>query len=130
VANHPSAEKRNRQRIKRTARNRAVKSAVRTQLKDVRTALAAKDPKAAQEALALAVSALDKAAGKGAVPKKAASRKIGRMAAQVHALLKSPPAAKSTKSLPAEAPAGAAEAPAAEAKPKRTRAAKTTKASK
>jgi small subunit ribosomal protein S20 len=133
VANHPSAEKRNRQRIKRTARNRAVKSAVRTQVKDVRTALAAKDPKAAKEALALAVKALDKAAGKGAVPKKAASRKIGRMAAQVHALLKSPPAAaKSSKNLPAEAPGGAGEAPAApgEAKPKRTRAAKTTKASK
>jgi small subunit ribosomal protein S20 len=137
VANHPSAEKRNRQRIKRTTRNRAVKSAVRTQVKDVREALAAKDPKAAQEALALAVKALDKAAGKGVVARKAASRKVGRLAHQVHLLLKSPPASKASKAAAPEAPASKAaiEAPpaaaATEAKPKRTRAAaKTTKASK
>lgn len=86
MANHPSAEKRNRQRIKRTIRNRAVKSAVRTQVKDVREALAAKDAKAAKEALELAIKGLDKAAGKGAIPRKAASRKVSRLAAQVHAL--------------------------------------------
>ena len=33
MANHASAEKRNRQRITRTARNRAAKSALRTELK-------------------------------------------------------------------------------------------------
>ena len=44
MANHPSAEKRNRQRIKRTDRNRAAKSAVRTLVKRVRTAIAAKRP--------------------------------------------------------------------------------------
>jgi small subunit ribosomal protein S20 len=129
VANHPSAEKRNRQRMKRTARNRAVKSSVRTQVKEVREALAAKDPKAAKEALAVAVKALDKAAGKGVIARKAASRKVGRLAHQLHVLLKSPPPSKASKAPPAEAPAGEA-APAAEAKPKRTRAAKTTKASK
>ncbi len=89
VANHPSAEKRNRQRIKRTIRNRAVRSAVRTEVKDVREALAAKDAKAAKEALEVAVKALDKAAGKGAVPRKTASRKVSRLAAQVHALQQS-----------------------------------------
>jgi small subunit ribosomal protein S20 len=88
VANHPSAEKRNRQRIKRTLRNRAVKSAVRTQIKDVRAAIAAKDPQAAKDALEQATKALDKAAGKGALPKKAASRKVSRLAAQVHQLTK------------------------------------------
>jgi len=129
VANHPSAEKRNRQRIKRTARNRAVKSAVRTQVKDVREALAAKDPKAAQEALAVAIKGLDKAAGKGALARKAASRRVGRLSRQVHLLLKSPPASKAASKAPAaEAPAG--EAAPAEAKPKAKRAAKTTKASK
>ena len=40
MANHPSAEKRNRQRAKRTDRNRGVTSAVRTLVKRVRTALA------------------------------------------------------------------------------------------
>jgi small subunit ribosomal protein S20 len=129
VANHPSAEKRNRQRMKRTARNRAVKSSVRTQVKEVREALAAKDPKAAKEALAVAVKALDKAAGKGVIARKAASRKVGRMAHQLHLLLKSPPPSKTSKAPAGDAPAGATEA-AAEAKPKRTRAAKTTKASK
>jgi small subunit ribosomal protein S20 len=88
VANHPSAEKRNRQRIKRTTRNRAVKSAVRTQIKDVRAAIEAKDVQAAKDALEQAKKALDKAAGKGVLPKKAASRKVGRLAAQVHSLNK------------------------------------------
>ena len=40
MANHPSAEKRNRQREKRTLRNRSIKAAVRTQVKTVRTAIA------------------------------------------------------------------------------------------
>ena len=88
MANHPSAEKRNRQRIKRTTRNRAVKSSVRTHVKDARAAIATKDPKAAKEALELATRALDKAAGKGVLPKKAASRKVSRLAAQVHKLQK------------------------------------------
>jgi small subunit ribosomal protein S20 len=86
VANHPSSEKRNRQRIKRTLRNRAVKSAVRTEVKAVRTAIEAKDPKAAATALAEAAVSLAKAAGKGAIPKKTASRKVARLAKSVHAL--------------------------------------------
>jgi small subunit ribosomal protein S20 len=86
VANHPSAEKRNRQRIKRTLRNRVVKSAVRTLVKNVRSALAAKDAKAAQAALKLATVAIDKAKTKGAIPREAASRTVSRLAAQVHKL--------------------------------------------
>jgi small subunit ribosomal protein S20 len=86
VANHPSAEKRNRQRIARTARNRAINSSVRTLVKRVRTALHAKDKAAATTALKAATVALDKAATKGAVHEKAASRTIGRLSAQVHAL--------------------------------------------
>jgi small subunit ribosomal protein S20 len=86
VANHPSAEKRNRQRIKRTARNRAVKSAVRTHVKSVRAAVAAKDPKKAKEALHEATVAIDKAASKGVLAKKAASRHVSRLSAQVHKL--------------------------------------------
>ena len=83
MANHPSAEKRNRQRITRTARNRAVKSAVRTYVKKVRAAIAAKDPIAAKAALATVGMELDKAASKGAVHRKTASRTIGRLSAQV-----------------------------------------------
>jgi small subunit ribosomal protein S20 len=86
VANHPSSEKRNRQRIKRTLRNRAVKSAVRGEVKTVREAIASKDPKKAAEAFAHASVALAKAAGKGAMNKKAASRRVSRLAKRVHEL--------------------------------------------
>jgi small subunit ribosomal protein S20 len=86
LANHPSAQKRNRQRIKRTLRNRAVRSAVRTQVKTVREAIAAKDAKAARAALEDATVALDQAASKGAIPRKSASRHVSRLSAQVHRL--------------------------------------------
>jgi small subunit ribosomal protein S20 len=86
VANHPSAEKRNRQRIKRTLRNRTVSSSVRTLVKRVRTALHAKDQAAATSALKVAIVALDKASTKGVLHPKAASRTISRLAAQVHQL--------------------------------------------
>ena len=86
MANHPSAEKRNRQRIKRTDRNRAVTSSVRTLVKRVRTALHAKDKAAATTALKAATVALDKAASKGVYHPKAASRTIARLSAQVHRL--------------------------------------------
>jgi small subunit ribosomal protein S20 len=84
MANHPSAEKRNRQRIKRTLRNRAVKSAVRSHVKNVREALAAKDEAKAKKALTEATVALDRAASKGAVTKQAASRTVSRLASAVH----------------------------------------------
>ena len=86
MANHPSAEKRNRQRVKRTFRNRSVSSAVRTLVKHVRTALHAKDKAAATTALKNATVALDKAATKGVLHPKAASRTISRLSAQVHHL--------------------------------------------
>jgi small subunit ribosomal protein S20 len=86
VANHPSAEKRNRQRITRTSRNRAITSSVRTLVKRVRTAIHAKDKAAATTALKAATIALDKAATKGAVHVKAASRTIARLSQAVHHL--------------------------------------------
>jgi small subunit ribosomal protein S20 len=86
VANHPSAEKRNRQRIKRTLRNRAVKSSVRTQVKQVRALIEAKDAKGAKEALKAATVAIDKASSKGVIAKETASRTVSRLSAQVHKL--------------------------------------------
>jgi small subunit ribosomal protein S20 len=83
VANHASAEKRNRQRITRTNRNRAVTSAVRTFVKKVRAAVAAKDKGAATTALIEATKKLDQASTKGVVHRRNASRTIGRLAAQV-----------------------------------------------
>ncbi len=88
MASHPSAEKRNRQRITRTARNRAVSSTVRTHVKRVRAALAGKDKAGAEKALKSAISQIDKAATKGVIHRKAASRTIARLSAQVHKLAK------------------------------------------
>ena len=78
MANVPSAEKRNRQRIKRRARNQFHLTTMRTHVKRVRTAIEAKDGKAA-ELLKTAVALIDKAASKGVIAKKAAARKISRL---------------------------------------------------
>ncbi len=86
MANHASSEKRNRQRIVKTARNRAVTSAVRSIVKQVRSAITAKDKAAAKKALLEATSALDRAASKGVFHPKAASRVVSRLSAQVHKL--------------------------------------------
>lgn len=83
MANHASAEKRNRQRIKRTTRNRAAKSTLRTSLKKARTAIKGSAQDAAASALA-AYSELDRAAAKGIIPAKRASRVKGRLAASLH----------------------------------------------
>ncbi len=83
MANHASAEKRNRQRLKKTARNRAAKSALRSSLKKARTLLkgSAQD---ASAALTTAQSELDRAAAKGIIPAKRAARVKGRLAASLH----------------------------------------------
>jgi small subunit ribosomal protein S20 len=79
VANVQSAEKRNRQRIKRRARNQFHLSTLRTYVKRVRAALDAKDATKATEALKAAVQVIDKAAQKGVLPRTTASRKISRL---------------------------------------------------
>jgi small subunit ribosomal protein S20 len=91
MANHASAVKRNRQRIKRTARNRALKSELRTELKQARSAIKA-GPDAAN-IVTEAQSALDRAAAKGVIPAKRASRVKGRLAAQLHKAAKASTAA-------------------------------------
>ena len=83
MANVASAEKRNRQRIKRRARNQFHLSTMRTHVKRVRAAIEAKDGKAG-ELLKAAVAVIDKAAQKGVIDKKAASRKISRLTKSFH----------------------------------------------
>ena len=80
MANHPSAEKRNRQRIVRTERNRALKSALRTTVKKARAAVGAGNAKTAAPLLAAAESALARAASRGVIAKKSASRVTARLA--------------------------------------------------
>jgi small subunit ribosomal protein S20 len=83
VANHPQAKKRARQRIKITARNKHVRSTVRTFVKNVVTAIEAADKDKAKAALGDAVRQIDRAVTKGVVPRKTASRKISRLTVAV-----------------------------------------------
>jgi len=86
MAHHASAEKRNRQRVNRTARNTAVRSAVRTAVKKARVALEGGDPEGAAESVRSASKALARAARKGVIHAKTASRKTGRIQAALHKL--------------------------------------------
>jgi small subunit ribosomal protein S20 len=78
MANIKSAEKRNRQRIKREAQNRVVRGSTRTALKKARLAIENGDPNAA-ELVRLAQRALDKAATKNVLHKNNAARRKGRL---------------------------------------------------
>ena len=86
MATHKSAEKRARQSVRRSARNTQAKSSVRTFEKKVRAAVALGDSKTAAGMMSDLQSKMAKAASKGAMHAKAASRKVGRLAAAVHKL--------------------------------------------
>lgn len=86
MANHPSALKRHRQSLRRRARNKSVKSSVKTAVKKVRSALDAQDGQGARAALAAAVPALDKAASKGVIHRRTAARKVSRLMRAAHRL--------------------------------------------
>ncbi len=87
MAVHASTIKRERQTKTRRTRNQAVLSSLKTLLKKARKALEMKDPDKAQQALSLAVSALDKAASKGVIHKNKASRTISRLSRRYQHLL-------------------------------------------
>ncbi len=77
MPNLPSAKKRMRQNRKRRTLNRGQRSAVRTAIKQVRSATTGKD---AQAALRRAESLLDRAARKGRIKKNTAARYKSRLA--------------------------------------------------
>ena len=83
MANHASAVKRNRQRVKRTARNRAAKSELRTSVKRAKGAIKG-EPKGAAALVKAATSELDRAASKGTIPAKRANRLKARLARALH----------------------------------------------
>ena len=86
MANTASARKRIRQTARRTERNRARKSRVRTFIGKVEAAIAGGNKDQAATALRLAEPEMQRAAGKGVLPKNTASRKISRLAARIKAL--------------------------------------------
>ncbi|MDJ0853028.1 MAG: 30S ribosomal protein S20 [Myxococcota bacterium] len=79
MANHKSARKRARQSIKRRARNRHVKTTVRSALKTARTSAEAGDKEQGPAAIRRAESLLRRAASKGVIPAKRASRLVSRL---------------------------------------------------
>jgi small subunit ribosomal protein S20 len=86
LANIQSSEKKNRQRIKREARNRAKKSELRTAVKRLRAALATKNSGQAQAALKPAVRLLDRAGRRGLIERNATARVISRLTRAVTGL--------------------------------------------
>ena len=74
-----SAEKRERQNVKRRMHNRMIKSSVRTQIKKLDAAVVAGDKEAAKDAMALSFKLLDSAASKGVLHRNTASRKKSRI---------------------------------------------------
>ncbi|HUM05073.1 MAG TPA: 30S ribosomal protein S20 [Terriglobales bacterium] len=86
MANHFSALKRARQTEKRTERNRANTSRLRSALRDMRESLAKGDKAAADETYRQTVSALDKAIQKGILHENTASRYKSRLSKRLSAL--------------------------------------------
>lgn len=83
MANHKSAEKRIRQTIKRTERNRYYRTRIKNIIKAVRESVAANDVAKAQEALKIANRELHKFVSKGIIKKNTASRRVSRLNAAV-----------------------------------------------
>ena len=86
MANTASARKRIRQTEKRTIRNRARKSRVRTFLRKVEQAIAGGNQDAAREALRAAQPELQRAVTKGVLHRNTVSRKLSRLSARIKAL--------------------------------------------
>ena len=86
MANHPSAEKRNRQTQRRTEVNGARKSRIRSFVKKVETAIASGDKNAAKEAFAVAAPEMQRGASKGVMHQRTVARKLSRLSARIKTL--------------------------------------------
>ncbi len=84
MANHKSAEKRNRQSQVRRMRNRINKTSMKNFIRKVDEAIDAGSEDQAQEALKNAIPAIAKTASKGTIHKKTASRNISRLTKRVN----------------------------------------------
>lgn len=88
MPNHKSAEKRVRQNATRNAVNRNNRSALRTQIKKLRAALAGEDKKLSQELLNPTIALIDKSVNKGILHKNTAARYKSRLTSHVNDLTK------------------------------------------
>ena len=86
MANIKSAKKRILVNETKAARNKAIKSKVKTAVKKVDTAVAQKDAEAAKTALHAAIVEISRAGSKGVYHKKTVSRKISRLSKAVNGI--------------------------------------------
>ena len=86
MANIKSAKKRILVNQTKAARNKAIRSAVKTSIKKVDAAVAANDKAAANAALTDAISTISKAASKGVYHKNNAARKVSRLSKGVNSI--------------------------------------------
>ena len=86
LANIKSAKKRILVTETRAARNKAIRSKVKTAVKKVEAAVEANDKEAAASALKVASTEIDKACSKGVFHKNNAARKISRLTNLVNAM--------------------------------------------
>ena len=86
MANIKSAKKRILVNQTKAARNKAIRSAVKTSIKKVDAAVAANDKAAANAALTDAISTISKAASKGVYHKNNSARKVSRLSKAVNSI--------------------------------------------
>ncbi len=86
MPSHVSAEKRVRKTAKRTAINKNRRSKVRSAIRRVEEALAAKDKAAAAAALKAAEPEIMRGVSKGVIHRNTGSRKVSRLHARLKAL--------------------------------------------
>ncbi len=86
LANIKSAKKRVIVSQTKAERNKSIKSSVKTSIKKVEAAVAAKDVETAKAALVEAASVIDKAESKGIYHKNNASRKVSRLSKAVNSI--------------------------------------------
>ena len=86
MANHKSALKRARQNEIRRSRNKSLKTKTKNIVKDVRLSVSESSKEDALKKLDMAKSDIDRAAQKGVIHKKTASRKISRLSKLVNAI--------------------------------------------
>lgn len=86
MANTKQAAKRAKKSVKQRAANVGMRSTLRTAIKKVKTAIAAGDAAAAQDAYKSQQSMIDAISRKGIIHKNKAARHKSRLAAQIKAL--------------------------------------------
>ena len=86
MANHKSAEKRMRQDLVRRDRNRSARTAMRTAIKKLRSAIEGGNADEAKGLLSATLGAVDATAKKGVIHRNAAARTKSRLTRAVNAM--------------------------------------------